>query len=356
MRSDPRFSKLSQIIVGHSTKVRPGENVLLSLSGFDGYPLFLEVYQEAIKAGANVATSFGNDDLTKAFYKYASTRQLKTPKEAYDKLLDWARVRIAVVTVGNDYELSKVPAEKMKMVGLANKNILEKAIEKIRWCLVYAPSRELALKAKMGLDEVYGFYFATTNLDWKRLAQKYQPIIQKFQAAESVRLVGPQTDLTFSTRGRKYVPAFGQCNLPDGEFFTAPIEDSTSGHITFEWPQNKYGFEVEEPYFEFKNGRAVVIKAKTNQEKLRKILTTDPSASLLGEFGVGVNFGIKRPLGEIIFDEKIGGSIHLAFGKAYKECLGKNESAIHWDFIKDLRKDGEIYLDGKLAFRNGKFL
>lgn len=353
---DPRFKKLAQILVKQSVKIKPGENLLLSLNGLDGYPLFKEVYQAAVKAGANLATFFTSDDLTKTFYEFANNQQLKTPKLAYDRLLDWAQVRIVVVGVGNDYELSSIPAKKIRSQSIANQKIQEKAVEKTRWCAVYTPSREFALKAKMGFDEALDFYFATTNLDWKRLAKKYQPIIQKFQAARRVRLVGHQTDLTFSTQGRKYVPAFGECNLPDGEFFTTPVETSTEGEIFFEWPQNRYGFEVKDAYFKFKKGRAVAVSASQNEGKLKKILTTDQGASYLGEFGVGVNFAIKEPIGEIIFDEKIGGSIHLAFGHAYKECRGTNRSAIHWDFIKDLRNGGQIYLDEKLVFRNGKFL
>ena len=356
MINDHRFKKLAKTLVHHSVKIKKGENLLLSLNGFDSYPLFLEVYKEAIKARANVATFFGSDDLAKAFYRNASDKQLKTPKEFYDKLLDWAQVRIAVISIGNDYELSSIPAEKIRMQGVANRQIQEKATEKTRWCAIYTPSREFALKTKMGFEESVNFYFATTNLDWQKLAQKYQPIIQKFQAAESVRVVGHQTDLTFSTKGRKYVPAFGECNIPDGEFFTAPVENSVEGKIFFEWPQNRYGFEVKDTCFEFKRGRAVVMRASQNEDKLKKILSSDRGASFLGEFGVGVNYGIKDPIGEIIFDEKIGGSVHFAFGKAYKECKGVNESAIHWDFIKDLRVGGEIYLDGRLTFKNGKFL
>ena len=189
MINDHRFKKLAKTLVHHSVKIKKGENLLLSLNGFDSYPLFLEVYKEAIKARANVATFFGSDDLAKAFYRNASDKQLKTPKEFYDKLLDWAQVRIAVISVGNDYELSSIPAEKIRMQGVANRQIQEKATEKTRWCAIYTPSREFALKTKMGFEESVNFYFATTNLDWQKLAQKYQPIIQKFQAAESVRVV-----------------------------------------------------------------------------------------------------------------------------------------------------------------------
>jgi aminopeptidase len=171
-----------------------------------------------------------------------------------------------------------------------------------------------------------------------------------------VRIVGHDTDLTFSTAGRTYIVGDGHINIPDGEVYTAPVEDSAEGVITFEYPGVYAGRTIDGIRLEFRAGAVVAATANMGEEFLQQILAIDDGARRIGEFGVGVNFGIDRFVGDILFDEKIGGTIHLALGRSYAECGGKNQSSLHWDLVKDLRREGAIELDGRRVFENGHFL
>src|SRR5581483_9352648 len=177
-----------------------------------------------------------------------------------------------------------------------------------------------------------------------------------FESAERVRIVGTDTDISFSTAGRKYVAGDGEFNMPDGEIFTAPVDDSAEGEIRFEVPAVYANRKIPGIRLRFERGVVVEASADENGEFLNQILDMDDGARRLGEFGVGLNFGIRRWTYEVLFDEKIGGTVHLALGRAYGECGGVNESALHWDIVKDLRANGYVELDGKRVLENGQFL
>jgi aminopeptidase len=200
------------------------------------------------------------------------------------------------------------------------------------------------------------FFFSATLRDWASEIKRYEELKEVFQSATDVRIVGNETDLSFSTENRVYAVGDGKFNMPDGEIFTAPVDDSAEGEIYFEFPGVYAGQLVEGIRLQFSEGEVVKATADTNEELLHKILDADAGAKRLGEFGVGTNFGIDTFSYDILYDEKIGGTIHLALGRAYAENLGVNQSALHWDIVKDLREEGEIYLDGKKVFEKGKFL
>jgi aminopeptidase len=208
----------------------------------------------------------------------------------------------------------------------------------------------------MSLDAAMTFFFDATLRDWEEESRRYQRIQDLFQAAAQVRIVGRDTDLTFSTAGRTYVLGDGHINIPDGEVYTAPVDDSAEGVIAFEYPGVYAGRPIDGIRLEFRAGEVVVATAESGEEFLQQILALDDGARRIGEFGVGVNDGIDRFVGDILFDEKIGGTIHLALGRAYAECGGKNQSALHWDLVKDLRTEGAIELDGRRVLENGHFL
>ena len=228
--------------------------------------------------------------------------------------------------------------------------------EQTRWVLVRVPNESFAQTAGMSLDTAMEFFFDATLRNWEHESRRYRRIRDVFQAATRVRIFGHDTDLTFSTTGRAYVIGDGHINMPDGEVYTAPIDDSAEGVIAFEFPGVYAGRAIGGIRLEFRAGEVVAATAESDQEFLQQILAIDGGARRIGEFGVGVNDGIDRFVGDILFDEKIGGTIHIALGRAYAECGGTNQSALHWDLIKDLRVEGAIELDGRRILENGRFV
>jgi aminopeptidase len=230
--------------------------------------------------------------------------------------------------------------------------VLKKIMSK-RWVLTNYPVESFAQDSCMSLEEYEEFLLDAVLVDYKKMDEDMDKIINIFDIANTIRIVGRETDLTFSIQGRKGTKCSGQNNVPDGEVYYAPVTDSASGHIYYEFPAIRYGNQVDGVRLEFKAGRIISAKADTNKEFLNQMLDTDEGARYLGEFGIGLNYGIKKFIKNILFDEKIGGTIHLAAGNAYEGSGGDNRSVLHWDMIKELRDCGEIYADGRLVQKNG---
>ncbi len=352
---DSRVEKLADILVNYSAKVKKGDTVLIRGDEL-GKPLILEVYRKVIEAGGNPLTSVSFDEMNKIFYDSASKEQLSHTSKI--KLYE-AKNCDAVIIVhapANSKSLTTVNPAKMTMRSKANKPISEIIVNKKRWVLTNYPTQALAQDAEMSIEEYEDFLFNATNLDWVKVDREQERIKKVIDKGRTVRIVGKNTDLTFSIKGRKGIKCSGSSNMPDGEIFYAPVEDSANGHIYYEFPAIHGGKEVTGIRLGFEKGKVVKATAEKNEEYLFAMLDTDKGARYLGEFGIGTNYGIKRFTRDILFDEKIGGTVHLALGRSYKESGGKNDSAIHWDMIKELREDGALYLDGKRIQENGKFL
>jgi len=352
---DSRVEKLADILVNYSAKVKKGDTVLVRGDEL-GKPLILEVYRKVIEAGGNPLTSVSFDEMNKIFYDSASKEQLSHTSKI--KLYE-AKNCDAVIIVhapANSKSLTTVNPAKMTMRSKANKPISEIIVNKKRWVLANYPTQALAQDAEMSIEEYEDFLFNATNLDWVKVDREQERIKKVIDKGRTVRIVGKDTDLTFSIKGRKGIKCSGSSNMPDGEIFYAPVEDSANGHIYYEFPAIHGGKEVTGIRLGFEKGKVVKATAEKNEEYLFAMLDTDKGARYLGEFGIGTNYGIKRFTRDILFDEKIGGTVHLALGRSYKESGGKNDSAIHWDMIKELREDGALYLDGKRIQENGKFL
>ena len=225
-----------------------------------------------------------------------------------------------------------------------------------RWVLVRVPNSAFAQQAGMSTDEMMDFFFNATLLDWKEEGTRYKKIQKVLQSSERVRIVSDDTDLSLSTKGRKYLIDDGHINMPGGEVYTAPIDDSAEGHISFEFPAVFAGQFVEGIKLSFSRGEVVDAKADKNEALLHELIEMDDGAKRIGEFGVGTNYGISRYCYDLLFDEKIGGTAHIALGRAYPECGGINKSAFHWDLIKDLRSQGVLYRDGEKMIEKGEFL
>ncbi len=234
--------------------------------------------------------------------------------------------------------------------------ISTKRWQKTRWCLVRVPNEAFAQQAETNLESITDMFFDACLLDWPTEAQEWQRMAQELEKGSDIRIVGYETDLSFSVEGRKWLVLDGKINMPDGEVFTAPINETLNGVITFEYPGVLGGRLMHDLRLAWDGGVLVKATASTNADYLDKIVNSDAGASLLGEFAFGLNPHVDRFCKDILIDEKIGGTVHIALGRAYPECGGTNQSAIHWDIVKDLRQEGAIYLDGRQITEKGRLV
>lgn len=353
---EQRYEKLAKVLINWSTKTKKGDRVLIHMKEPEAFPLVKAIYKEAILKGAFPEVYFSSIHLTFDRLKYGSDFQVKYYPKVDDFSVEWADVWLGIRAVKNPYELKGIDATRLAEDTKIYTKLAVKRIEKCRWNLCWVPTEALAQKAQMSIDETMEFFFNATLRDWKSEAKKYQKIQKVFQRGKQVRILARETDISLSTKERKYVVDDGCHNMPGGEIYTAPIENTVEGKILFDIPSAHAGQVAKDICLEFKKGKVVKATAKEGEDLLLKNLEIDKGAKYVGELGIGTNFGIKRAVLDTLFDEKIGGTIHLALGNAYKECGGKNKSNLHWDLIKDMRKQGQILVDGKLVFRNGKLL
>lgn len=352
---DGRVKKLATILVGHSLRVKRGETILISSSSELAKPLVLEVFREVVKAGAHPLVSIGFEETQPIFYEHASKAQLEhLPKT---KLYEAKNIDgfVSIHAPLNKKSLSNVDPKKVGMRMKAMRPISKEIVNNKRWVISNFPTNALAQEADMSLSEYEDFLYGATNVDWgkqKAFQKKLKRVVDK---GKTVRIVGEDTDLTLSIKGRKGIMCCGECNMPDGEVFCSPVENSAEGSIYYEMPAIYGGREVTGVRLTFKKGKVVEATAEKNEKYLRAMLDTDRGARYLGELGIAVNYGIRKFSKDILFDEKIGGTVHLAVGASYEEAGGKNKSAVHWDMIKDLRRGGALYIDGRCVQRSGKF-
>ncbi len=358
--ADSRITKAAKILVDHSTKVKKDEYVQI-IADSASEELALECYKLCIQRGAYPVLKMNIPGQAYTYYKNASEEQLKKfPKIAMHEMKNTQ----AVIYIGaplNTRELASINSKKIAMRTKALHRLFEYRAERTRWVIFYYPTEALAQEANMSLSEFKSFVFKSTNINWERESQKMDKLQRIIDKGQHVRIVGADTDLSFSIKGMKAIKCDGHHNMPDGEVFTTPVKDSVQGEIAFSFPSIKEGKEVDGIKLTFKNGKVIKAVADKNQDVLNHVLNTDKGAKFLGEFGIGTNYNIKSHVKNILFDEKIGGTIHLALGAAYKETgngnnkAQLNRSAVHWDLIKDLRRGGKIYIDNKLIQDHGDF-
>jgi aminopeptidase len=364
---DPRAERLAKILVGYSTQVKEGE--VVSIDGESAAePLLLAVYEEVLKAGANPILNVSLDGQAATYYKLASDAQLDWISPTSEWLLDNADVRIAVGATSNTRELSAVPPERQTRRQAATGELMARAMERsaegeFRWCYTLYPTNAYASEAEMSLTDYEDFYFGACLADggdpltaWEEASAETKRLAEWIDGREEVRVIAPGTDITLGVAGRKFIPCDGRHNMPDGEFFTGPIEDSVEGEVTFHLPATIGGRDVSGVRLRFEAGKVVDASAERGEEFLLKLLDTDPGARRLGELGIGTNYAIDRGTREVLLDEKIGGTVHMAVGKSYPESGGVNESAVHTDLVCDLRLGGKIVVDGEDFQVDGKFV
>jgi aminopeptidase len=353
--------------VHYSLDVRPGQLVRIDGPALAA-PLIAEAYRAALAAGANVYTNVGVDGLQEIFLKQATDEQIRfvSPVASFEvEKLDaqlgiWAHYNTRALT-GVDPKRQAARREALRPI---SQRFLERAgTGALRWVGTQYPTQADAQDAEMSLAEYEDFVFSAGLLEhpdpvasWRRVKEEQERIVRLLSAKDELRLSGPDIDLTVRVGGRRWINAAGEHNFPDGEVFTGPIETATSGRVTFSFPAIYGGREVDGITLTFKEGRVVEASAKKGEELLRAMLDLDAGARTLGEFAFGTNYGITKFTRNILFDEKIGGTAHMALGSAYPETGGTNQSGLHWDMICDLRADSEVQADGEVIYRNGRFV
>jgi len=358
--TDTRILKAAKLLVEHSTKVKKGDKVIIS--GLpESIPLIKEVYRLCIKKGAFVTVKLSVPGLSHIFFKEAQKHQLEYYPKLSEEEAKQTDVYISIDGEYNTREMTNIDPKKMALVSKI-RNPISKIIMSKRWVGFDYPTNALAQDAAMSLEEYEDFVYGSISPDPKLMQKKLNKLRDVVNKTKKVRLVGKDTDLTFTINGMIARAEYCTHNVPDGEVFTAPNKYSVEGKIRFTYPAIRAGNEVENIYLEFKKGKVVKATADKNEKFLISMLDMDKGSRYLGELGLGMNPKITKFTKNLLFDEKIGGTIHLALGMAYPECIEKNkkngnDSALHWDIVKDFRKEGgEVYFDDKVVMKNGKWL
>lgn len=361
---DVRIRKLAQIMVHYSLALKPGQLLALRTSPLAD-ELSLAVYEEAVRAGAHVFVENilpGSDEV---LYKYASDEQLDFVSPIRRLVAETFDAALFIYAEHNTRELSGVDPARMARSRRAGADLSRRFMERaargeLRWCITVYPTHAMAQEADMSLNDYREFVFGAGLLNepdpvakWLEEGARQQKLIGWLAGKNQVELKGANVDLRLSIKDRLFREADGKYNFPDGEIFTGPVEHSASGWIRFCYPAIYGGQEVSDIELWFQNGKVVKESASKGQALLTSLLDTDAGARYLGEWGIGTNYGIRRFTKNMLFDEKMGGTIHLAVGASYPETGGKNDSGLHWDMLCDMA-DSEIRVDGELFYRNGK--
>ena len=366
--TDNRYSNFAQILVEHSTKVKPGDKVAITSSTY-AEPFIRILYEKVLSRGGypHILLDFiGQDEV---LFNTASEDQLDFIPVFHQIAFNEFDVLIKVRADTNTRSLSNVDLKKISRRQKAISSLLEAQMRRgakksLRWMSTIFPTPAYAMEAEMGYDEYQDFVFKAMHADestsdpivhWRNIEKEQDQIIKRIEGHDLVQLRGPNVDLTLSIKGRTFKNASGQQNMPDGEIYTGPVENSANGWVRYTYPAIYQTREVDGIELVFESGRAVKAKATKNQEFLLKMLDSDAGARYLGEFAIGTNMEINRFTRSILFDEKIGGSFHTALGAGYPETGSVNKSIIHWDMICDMRQDSEILVDGELFYKNGSF-
>ncbi|MDO6353613.1 MULTISPECIES: aminopeptidase [unclassified Caloramator] len=356
---DERIKVLARNLINYSCRLQPGEKVLIETIHLE-LPLVTELIKEAYRVGAIPFVTIKNRTVDRALLMGATEEQMKMMAKYEAARMSDMDAYIGIRSGNNTSELSDVPSDKL---GIYNKYFWHEVHGKIRvpktkWVVLRYPSPSMAQLANMSTEAFEDFYFNVCNLDYSKMSKAMDALVELMERTDKVRIVGPETDLTFSIKGIPVVKCDGKMNIPDGEVYTAPVKDSVNGYITYNAPSEYQGFTYENIRLEFKDGKIVKATAN-NTERINKVFDTDEGARYVGEFAIGVNPYITKPMKDILFDEKIAGSIHFTPGSSYDDAFNGNKSAIHWDLVYIQTPEyggGEIYFDDVLVRKDGRFV
>jgi aminopeptidase len=365
--TDPRLKRMARVLTEYALGLKPGDLFLIQSSDLAA-PLIREVFYEALLAGAHPYVKVTPEGIAEILYKNASEEQLQFVSDVQQLEVEKINAALTILGSHNSRSLAGVDPQRVALQKQAGLPLTKRILERIgagdlRWCTTSFPTQAAAQDAGMSLSDYEEFLFSACGLDqddplvhWRNLAQNQERWIEFLSGIKTLRITAADTDLTFSVEGRGWVNAAGQENFPDGEIFTAPLEDSMEGHIRFSFPVVNQGREAEEVRLVFEKGQVVKAQAVRGMDLVKAMLQADEGAAFVGKFAFGTNAGLHRFTRNPLFDLKMGGTIHLGLGASSPGTGGQNQSAYHWDMICDLRPGGEIAADGEVFYRDGKFL
>lgn len=365
--SDPRVQKLADLLVNFSVAVQPGNKVLLR-GNMGALPLVTECYRAIIRAGGHPFVHFFDDNFTEILLKEGNDAQIEFVDDATRLILETFDCSIGIRGATNTRALNGVDLSRQRRhsaaIGSIQETIMRRtAVGEFRWVATLFPTEAYAQDADMSLAEYEAFVYGACHVDkadpvavWRERAQWQQKLVDWLAGKREMKVQGANVDLKLSIDGRTFVNDHGRANMPGGEIFTGPVEQSVNGWVRFSYPAIHQGREVEGIELRFEEGKVVQATAHKNEPFLLSVLDTDAGARYLGEFAIGTNDGIGQFTRSILFDEKIGGTIHMALGAGYPQTGSLNRSAVHWDMICDMRDGGQIWVDGELFYENGRFL
>ncbi|MEN9735157.1 MAG: hypothetical protein RLZ45_3152, partial [Verrucomicrobiota bacterium] len=355
--TDYRYFRLAELLIKYSCDLQKGENILLDL---------IDVPAEMGVALMRVARSVGATPVVEARQSRLIREQQRETDPKHAALLrdlEMNRMKkmhayIAIRGAHNASESSDVPADRLQLYSKTMRPVLNYRVNKTKWCVLRWPNPSMAQAANMSTEAFEDFYFDVCTMDYRKMAKAMEPLTKRMSKADRVHLKSPGTDLQFSIKGIGAKPCEGTRNIPDGEVFSCPVKNSVNGTIQFNTPTIYAGTKFENIRLEFSQGR--IVKATgSNEKRLNEILDTDAGARYIGEFSLGFNPHIQNPMCDILFDEKIAGSLHFTPGQAYEDCDNGNRSAVHWDMVLIQRPEwggGEVWFDGELIRKDGLFL
>lgn len=357
---DPRIRQLAHNLVTYSTRVQPGEKVLIEVNG-EAKELTVALIEEVYRAGGLPLVTIKQEEIKEALLKDCSREQLELIAKYEAARMADMDVYIGVRAGDNSFAMADLPQEKVDMFNKYWQQPvhLNLRVPKTKWVILRYPNHSMAQLAQMPTHRFEDFYYSVCNLDYSKMNRAMDNLVELMNKTDKVQIKGPNVDLTFSIKDIPAVKCAGECNIPDGEVYTAPVRDSINGEITYNAPSLYQGTTFDQVHFRFENGRIVEASAGANTEKLNNILDSDEGARFIGEFAIGVNPNVTTPIYDILFDEKIRGSFHLTPGQCYEEAPNGNDSVIHWDLVNIQTPEyggGEIWFDDRLIRKDGLFV
>ena len=355
---DPRIKKLADLLVHYSCNVQKGDKVLISYEGECCKNLARQIIKNVYECGGMPYAELRDSAITREILLGCVDEQVEFMNEYQLAQMKGMQAYIAIRAGGNTAELSDVPSDKLNMYSKLTRPVLDYRVNKTKWVVLRYPNNSMAQLANSSLESFEDFYFNVCTLDYKKMSNAMDSLVELMNKTDKVRIKGPGTDLTFSIKDVPAIKCDGLRNIPDGEVYTAPVKDSMNGTISYNTPSEEQGFTYENIVFKVKNGKIVKATAN-NEERINQLLDTDDGARYFGEFALGVNPYILHPMKDTLFDEKIAGSFHLTPGNAYEDAFNGNQSAIHWDLVMIQRDEyggGEIYFDDVLIRKDGLFV
>lgn len=355
---DPRDKKLADLLVNYSCEIKPGEKVLIEYEGTECRNLIRQIVKNVYAAGGKPYVNIEDRVITRELLLECEEEQIQFEADLLLEQMQGMQAYISVRSGANTSELADVPAEKLALYEKIMNPVLEYRVNKTKWVILRYPNASMAQLACTSQEAFQDFYYKVCTLDYKKMSNAMDSLVELMNKTDKVELKGPGLDLTFSIKDIPAIKCDGKCNIPDGEVYTAPVKDSMNGYIAYNTMSEEQGFTFENIRFEIENGK--IIKATANDnDRINHLLDTDEGARYFGEFAIGVNPYVSHPMKDTLFDEKIDGSFHLTPGMCYEDAPNGNSSAVHWDLVMIQRPEyggGEIYFDGRLIRKDGLFV